>query len=150
MQTHNLKSKTKRITSKQLGRGQSSGKGKTAGRGTKGQNARSGRKIRPEFRDVIKRLPKMRGRGKNSNKTIKSEYPVEIRLTVVENSFDNGDKVSIKTLKEKGLVELRKGKLPKVKVLGGGELTKKLSFNGLAVTSSAKAVIEKAGGTVTE
>lgn len=63
MQFHTLQSKTKRKTSKQVGRGGT--RGKTSGRGTKGQNARAGHKNRPELRDVIKRIPKLRGRGKN-------------------------------------------------------------------------------------
>jgi large subunit ribosomal protein L15 len=69
MQLHNLQPKTKRKTSKQVGRGGT--RGKTAGRGTKGQNARAGRKKRPELRDFIKRFPKLRGRGKNSFKSFK-------------------------------------------------------------------------------
>ena len=69
MQFHNLKSKTKRKYAKQVGRGGT--RGKTAGRGTKGQNARAGRKKRPELRDIIKRIPKLRGRGKSSLKSFK-------------------------------------------------------------------------------
>lgn len=67
MQFHSLKRKTPNKKSKQVGRGGK--RGKTAGRGTKGQNARAGRKKRPELRDFIKRVPKLRGRGKNSNKS---------------------------------------------------------------------------------
>lgn len=68
MQFHTLKGKTKRKRSKQVGRGGT--RGKTSGRGTKGQNARAGRKKRPELRDFIKRVPKLRGRGKSSLKSI--------------------------------------------------------------------------------
>ena len=68
MQFHNLKAKTKRKYARQVGRGGT--RGKTAGRGTKGQNARSGRKKRPEMRDIIKRIPKLRGRGKSSLKSL--------------------------------------------------------------------------------
>lgn len=67
MQFHNLQSKTKRKYTRQVGRGGT--RGKTAGRGTKGQNARAGRKKRPEMRDIIKRIPKLRGRGKSSLKS---------------------------------------------------------------------------------
>lgn len=70
MQLHELKSKTPRKKSRQVGRGGK--RGKTAGRGTKGQNARAGRKKRPELRDFIKRFPKLRGRGKNSLKSFQS------------------------------------------------------------------------------
>lgn len=67
MQFHNLQSKTKRIRKRQVGRG--GRRGKTSGRGTKGQNARAGRKKRPEIRDIIKRIPKLRGRGKSALKS---------------------------------------------------------------------------------
>lgn len=67
MQFHNLIAKTKRKYAKQVGRGGT--RGKTSGRGTKGQNARAGRKKRPEMRDIIKRIPKLRGRGKSSLKS---------------------------------------------------------------------------------
>ena len=67
MQFHTLKRKTPNHKKKTVGRGGT--RGKTSGRGTKGQNARAGRKKRPELRDFIKRVPKLRGRGKNSNKS---------------------------------------------------------------------------------
>ena len=146
MQLHNLKAKTKRVRSRQRGRG--GAKGKTSGRGTKGQNARAGRKIRPEFRDVIKRLPKLRGRGKNSNKSIVRVHPVEISLAIIEKNFENGEKVSAKILRDKGLIEIQKGKLPRVKILSSNDFTKKLSFIGIAMTDSAKQLVEKIGGTV--
>jgi len=69
MQFHNLKRNESNKRARQVGRGGS--RGKTSGRGTKGQNSRAGRKKRPEMRDIIKRLPKMRGRGKNSLKSRK-------------------------------------------------------------------------------
>ena len=71
MQFHTLKRKTKNKKGKTVGRGGT--RGKTSGRGTKGQNARAGRKKRPELRDFIKRVPKLRGRGKNSNKSIQQK-----------------------------------------------------------------------------
>ena len=67
MQFHTLKRKTANKKSRQVGRGGT--RGKTSGRGTKGQNARAGRKKRPELRDFIKRIPKLRGRGKSSFKS---------------------------------------------------------------------------------
>lgn len=69
MQFHTLKSKTKRKHGRQVGRGGK--RGKTSGRGTKGQNARAGRKKRPELRDAIKRIPKLRGRGKSPLKSFR-------------------------------------------------------------------------------
>lgn len=75
MQFHTLKRKTPNKKSKQVGRGGT--RGKTSGRGTKGQNARAGRKKRPELRDFIKRVPKLRGRGKHSNKSIQKKLKGE-------------------------------------------------------------------------
>ena len=69
MQFHTLQSKTKRKRARQVGRGGT--RGKTAGRGTKGQNARAGGKKRPELRDIIKRIPKLRGRGRSSLKSFR-------------------------------------------------------------------------------
>ena len=71
MQFHNLKRKTKNKQARQVGRG--GARGKTSGRGTKGQNARAGHKKRPELRDIIKKIPKLRGRGKSSLKSIRSK-----------------------------------------------------------------------------
>ena len=65
-------------------------RGKTSGRGTKGQKARSGHKIRPEARDFIKRIPKLRGRGKNSNRGI-VEKPMAVSLTAIEAAFKAGE-----------------------------------------------------------
>lgn len=71
MQFHSLKRRTKNKKARQVGRGGT--RGKTAGRGTKGQNARAGRKKRPELRDIIKRVPKLRGRGVSSLKSFQTK-----------------------------------------------------------------------------
>lgn len=76
MQLHNLKKNSSRKKSRQVGRGGK--RGKTSGRGTKGQNARAGRKKRPEMRDTIKRIPKLRGRGKSSLKSRKVKLAGEM------------------------------------------------------------------------
>ena len=78
-------------------------RGKTAGRGGKGQSARAGNKRRPEWRDIIKRLPKLRGRGKNSNKAFQ-ERPVVINLSAIEAIFALNDAVTPTILVEKGLI----------------------------------------------
>ncbi len=75
MQYHSLKRKTPNKKSAAVGRGGK--RGKTSGRGTKGQNARAGHKNRPELRDFIKRIPKLRGRGKNSNKSFQGKLKGE-------------------------------------------------------------------------
>ena len=121
-------------------------RGKTSGRGTKGQKARSGHKIRPEIRDFIKRLPKLRGSGKNSNHTIQ-EKPMAVSLTAIDKAFKNGDEVNPSTLRNVGLIRARESSVALVKILGG-EISKKLKFTNVLVSASAKGIIEKAGGTI--
>lgn len=145
MQLHTLKPKTKRKKIQRVGRGGT--RGKTAGRGTKGQNARAGRKKRPELRDFIKRYPKLRGRGISSLKAFRLK-PISVNLKLIEDSFSNGDTVSKAVLVEKKLISAKKGSSAKVKVLGTGELTKKIVFEGVEVSDAAKAKIEAAGGEI--
>lgn len=144
MQIHNLVPRTKNKKTMLVGRGGK--KGKTSGRGAKGQNARAGRKKRPELRDFIKRLPKLRGRGVNQNKVF-AVRPVVVNLGSLE-VFAAGATVSPATLVEKNVIETYKGKIPAVKILAAGEITKKLSFEKVLVSAEAKAKIEKAGGSV--
>jgi large subunit ribosomal protein L15 len=145
MQLHNLKKNTNNKESRQVGRGGK--RGKTSGRGTKGQNARSGRKKRPELRDVIKRIPKLRGRGKNSLKSFVQKL-VPVNIGDLNASFEKGAEVTLATLLEKGLTRTSSGKTLGVKILGKGEITKAVTIKGLKVSESAKAAIEKAGGKV--
>lgn len=116
MQFHNLKKNKSNRKAKQVGRGGT--RGKTSGRGTKGQNARAGRKKRPEMRDIIKRLPKLRGRGVNSLKSRKVK-PIIINLSRVKAYFKEGEEINAKTLFEKDLIKTKNGKLPKIKILNG-------------------------------
>ncbi len=145
MQLHQIKSKTPRMKARYVGRGGK--RGKTAGRGTKGQKARAGAKFRPEIRDTIKRLPKLRGRGKNSNKSFNTQTEIT-NLTNIEKNFKAGETVSPKTLLAVGLVRRVNGEFPHVKILASGELTKKLVFEGIEVSGSAKTKIEKSGSTI--
>jgi large subunit ribosomal protein L15 len=146
MQTHNLKRNHKNKAARQVGRG--SKRGKTSGRGTKGQNARAGRKKRPEIRDIIKKLPKLRGRGRNIFKSFQIPY-VPINLEMIEKHFSAGDTVSPETLTVKGLIGSYKGRNPGVKILSVGELSKKFIFIDCVVSAGAKGKIEKAGGSIT-
>lgn len=135
MQLHNLKKNSSNRKAIKVGRGGK--RGKTSGRGTKGQNARAGRKKRPEMRDIIKKIPKLRGRGKNFLKTRFPEaFPVSV--AVIEAKFANGEKVTPKTLLEKGIISLRNGKFPRIKILGGSALTKKVSFEGVEMSLGVK------------
>jgi large subunit ribosomal protein L15 len=124
-------------------------RGKTSGRGGKGQTARAGNKRRPELRDFIKRIPKLRGRGVNSNKSI-STFVVPVNLSDIEAKFQNGSIVNPKTLVEAGIVNTFNGKIPSIKILATGEITKKLSFENCVISASAKAKIEKVGGSVSK
>jgi large subunit ribosomal protein L15 len=148
MQLHQLHPKTTRTSAKRIGRGGK--RGKTSGKGGKGQTARAGGRPRPEMRDIIKRLPKLRGHGKNRARTVHSErvLPTPVNLVVLEAAFSTGDSVTPQTLHSKGAISLTKGKLPAVKILGSGELTKKLTISGVTFSASAKEKIEKAGGTI--
>lgn len=144
MQLHTLKSKTKRKISRQVGRGGT--RGKTAGRGTKGQNARAGRKKRPELRDFIKRFPKLRGRGVSSFKS-HVEKPLAVNLDRIETLFSANETVNIESLIEKKIIVAKKGSPSKVKILGTG-LSKKLTFENVSVSASARKEIEALGGEV--
>ena len=126
-----------------VGRGRGSGLGKTSGKGHKGQNARSGGGVRPVFEGgqtpLYRRLPK---RG-FSNYEFKTTYAV-INVSDL-NRFENGTVVSPALLKEVGLV---KNQLDGIKVLGNGELTKKLTVQAHKFSKIAKEKIEKSGSKI--
>lgn len=128
------------FTVKRVGRGIGSGTGKTSGKGHKGQNARSGGGVRPGFEGgqmpIYRRLPK---RG---FKNIFAKQYVTINIEALE-AFEDGTEVTEELLLEKGIV---KKTLDGIKVLGRGELTKKLTVRVTKYTESAKEKIEKAGG----
>lgn len=146
MQLNTLKRKTAQKAHKIVGRGGK--RGKTAGRGTKGQKARAGHRIRPEVRDLIKKLPKLRGRGKNTNLSI-AEKAIAVNVKTLEHFFSAGETVSVPELVKRGVVSGSKSARPKVKILGEGELTKKLLFvPGMAISAEAKRKIEAAGGSI--
>ena len=129
---------------KRIGRGNSSGHGTTAGRGSKGQLSRSGGGKGPGFeggqQPLAMRLPKLPG-FRNINRV---EY-APVNVARLEALFADGDTVNGETLVEKGVI---KSALIPVKVLGDGELTKKLTVATEKVSASAKAKIEAAGGKV--
>ncbi len=129
------------------GRGPGSGNGKTGGRGHKGQKARSGGGVRWGFEGgqtpLFRQVPK---RGFN-NKEFAPEL-VELNLDQL-NRFEDGEIVNLQTVKEKGILKFRKS-VDGLKILGSGELTRKLTVEAYGFTASAKEAIEKAGGTVKE
>lgn len=126
---------------KRKGRGVGTGNGKTAGRGHKGQWARSGGGVRPGFEGgqmpLTRRLPK-----RGFNNVFAKNYG-EINLSDLNKYFEDGAEVTMEALIEKRLAEK---KLDGFRVLGGGELTKKLVVKANGFTNSAKEKIEAAGG----
>ena len=150
MQLHELVPATKRKVAKRIGQGGK--RGKTSGRGGKGQTARTGNSTRPEMRDIIKKLPKLRGHGKNRADTVNNErVPVmPINLSVIEANFTAGETVSPSSLVAKKLVNTRRKRVPVVKILGTGTLTKKVTIEGCMISASAEAAVVAAGGKVTK
>lgn len=148
MQLHHLSPRTKHKKNPPVGRGGK--RGKTSGRGGKGQTARAGHKIRPEVRDLIKKLPKRRGYGKNRARTVRSERrrAAAVNLAALEAAYTAGETVSPATLLQKGLVRRAKGRPPLVKILGSGGVTKALTVRGCALSAAAQAAITAAGGTI--
>lgn len=127
---------------KRLGRGHGSGRGKTSGRGTKGQKARGS--IPPHFEggqlSVMKRLPFLRGKTRNKSMNIK---PVTVSTDRLSH-LPAGSKVTVEFLKKHEIIPERSRD---VKILAGGELNVALSV-AVPVSSGAKSIIEKAGGSV--
>ncbi len=148
MQIHQLKRNTPNRKSRQVGRGGK--RGKTSGRGTKGQKARAGNKLRPEIRDMIKKIPKKRGYGKNRARTVNSSIVKNspVNISALEKVFSNGDVVTPALLIEKGVLKKLKGRIPRIKILAMGDVTKKLTLKGFIVSKKAVEKIQKAGGTV--
>jgi len=145
MQLHNIKPVHKLKKRKRIARGGK--RGGYSGRGSKGQKSRAGAKIRPAIRDLITKFPKQRGRAKHSFKSLAIK-PAVLSLGILEKKFTDGKIVSPKTLLAKGLISLKKGALPKIKILSDGEISKKLYFQNILLSKSARAKIEKAKGTI--
>ena len=145
MQLHNVKPKHKSKKSQRIGRGGK--RGGYSGRGIKGQKSRAGAKIRPAVRDLMMKFPKKRGRAKHAFKSL-FEKPAILNLKDIEKIFNDREIVSPKTLFEKRLVRRKKGVLPEVKILGEGEITKKLHFQNVLLSKSASEKIKKAGGSI--
>ena len=127
---------------KRIGRGHGSGNGKTAGKGHKGQKARAGHGFRPGFEGgqmpLQRRIPK-----RGFNNIFGTKYAT-VNVSDLER-FEDGSEIDVYVLMEAGIL---KKELDGLKVLGNGELTKKLTVTAAAFSASAKEKIEKAGGTV--
>ncbi len=143
MRLHDLKPRPgAKHRRKRLGQGESSGHGKTSGRGGKGQTARSGSSIRIGFEGgqmpLIRRIPK---RGFNNARYTTAFLPVNLQAL---NCFEDGARVDEAALRSIGLAN---GQAAGIKILGTGELTRKLNVTAHAFSASAKAKIEAKGGT---
>jgi large subunit ribosomal protein L15 len=142
MRLHDLKPRPgAKHRRKRLGQGESSGHGKTSGRGGKGQTARSGSSIRIGFEGgqmpLIRRIPK---RGFNNARFTTEYIPVNVGDL---NKFDDGARVDENALRAIGLAN---GRAIGIKILGNGELSKKLTVTANAFSASAKSKIEAKGG----
>jgi len=128
---------------KRVGRGSGSGHGKTCGRGHKGQRSRAGYSVHPTFEGgqmpLARRIPK---RGFNNRWALSVAI---VNLDDLEKHFDDGAEINPDVLREKNLA---KGRYDVLKVLGNGELTKKLKISAHRFSNSAKEKIEKAGGEI--
>jgi large subunit ribosomal protein L15 len=145
MQLNTLSPRTKNRKNPPVGRGGK--RGKTSGRGGKGQTARAGHKIRPEVRDLIKKLPKLRGHGKNRARTVRPRLPLAVvNLAALEATYTAGDTVTPASLLTKGLVRRSKGRAPQVKILGTGTLSKALTIKGCVLSLGAREAVTAAGG----
>ncbi len=142
VQIHNIKPKTKSKHKKRVGRGGK--RGTYSGKGLKGQKSRAGRKMRPEMRDIIKKLPKKRG---YRFKSFRKKANV-VNLSALNRIFSDNDKITPAILLEKKIIEKKKGKIPTVKLLASGIITKKLLVSECQISATAKKKIEKAGGRV--
>jgi len=129
---------------KRVGRGGK--RGTYSGRGSKGQRARAGHRIRPALRDITKRIPKKRG---YRFKAVSDKKSV-VNLSSLQKIFDEGAEVNPQILFENSLIKKLKGRLPKVKILAGGEFSKKMIFSGCDISSAALEKIKKAGGKIIE
>jgi len=142
MRLHTLKNRPgSRRVAKRLGHGESSGKGKTSGRGGKGQSARAGGSLRVGFEGgqmpLIRRIPK---RGFNNARHRIEYLPINVGVL---SDFAAGSTVDAKILREKGIA---RGPVTRIKILGNGELDRRLVVHADAFSSSARAKIEAAGG----
>lgn len=134
----------KRKKRKRVGRGPGSGHGKTCGRGHKGEGSRSGHKRRRGFAGGSMPLARLIAKRGFSNNRF-ADKVLALNVSLLEERFDGGDEVSPETLAERGLA---KGKFDAIKILGNGELTKKLTVKTHRFSRTAEEKITAAGGVV--
>jgi len=143
MQLHQIKPTIKSKNSKRVGRGGK--KGTYSGKGMKGQKSRAGRKLVPAIRGIIKKYHKLKGYRFG---TINKEKITTINLNLLNDKFNENEIVSPITLIEKKLIRKISRRIPLVKILGDGEITKLLIFEDCRFSKSAEEKIKKAGGKI--
>jgi len=132
MQIHQIKPKHKLKKRKRVGRGGK--RGTYSGKGMKGQNSRAGKRLAPVVRELIKKYPKLRGyRTQNQKKDI-----AIINIGDLDKNFKESEIVNPQSLIKKKLIRRIKGKVPKVKILGKGELSKKLTIEKCQLSKTAE------------
>ncbi|MBI4059436.1 uL15 family ribosomal protein [Candidatus Giovannonibacteria bacterium] len=146
MQFHNVKPTISRKAKKRVGRGGK--RGTYSGHGIKGQKSRAGHRIRPAFRDVLKKIPKRRGSGKHSRQIALGRSWAVVNLDTLEKNFGAGATITPTALFDKKLIGKISGKIPDVKILGRGGVGKTFIIKGCFVSKSAAAAIKKSGGVV--
>ena len=142
MQLNEIHPIHKRKKRKIIGRGGK--RGLFCGRGVKGQTSRSSFKLKPAIKELIKRYPKLRGyqfKVRELKETI-------LNLEILDKKFNAGETINPAILLEKKIISKIKGRMPKVKILGRGEITKSLTIEKCFISKSAKEKIEKAGGKI--
>ena len=142
MQLHEIKPTHKLKKRKRIGRGGK--RGTYSGRGIKGQKSRAGRKFKPAIRELIKKYPKLRG----YKLSVVSKFCPGVNLGTLEGKFKSGETVNPQILLERKIIRRIKGRLPEVKILSKGKLTKALNIEGCSVSKKAKEIIEAAKGSI--
>lgn len=139
MQLHQLRPKYLYKKEKRIGRGGK--RGTYSGRGGKGQTARAGTLVRPAIRDLIKKIPKLRG----YRLKLRPKAHAIVNLRDIAKRYKEGETVSPETLLQKRLIRRIKGKIPEVKILGVGSLAVSLRFENIKMSASVRQKIEKMG-----
>jgi len=142
MELKDLKPAHKLKKRKRVGRGGK--RGTYSGKGMEGQKARSGRRMKPAIRTFVKKYPKLRGYKFSSKK---SELAI-LNIEALEKNFQDGETINPEILIKKRLIRKIKGKVPEVKVLGRGKITKRLIIENCRFSENTKKKIEEAGGKV--
>lgn len=142
MQLHEIQPSQKKKARKRKGKGKKHGM--YSGRGIKGQKARAGHKLQPIIRRLVKKYHKKRGYRFNAFRP----KPEVVTIKRLEQVLSSGTEVTPEILLEEGMVRRQTGRVPSVKIVGDGELTKKLTIKDCRVSKGAQEIIEKAGGSI--